>query len=653
MRNMATQGEARLRYEPALDGLRAIAVVAVVLYHLQYHWMQGGFLGVDMFFALSGYLITSLLLEEWDRSLGISLGSFWSRRGRRLLPALFLVLGAVAVFAALRLPHDELGRIRGDGLAALAYVANWRLVITRQSYFDLFSQVSPLRHLWSLAIEEQFYLVWPLIVMLCLRIGRGSRRLLAVVCASGIIASVAAMAFFYDARDPSRAYYGTDTRAHTLLVGASLALLLRSRKRSARLASRVAIMAGPLAAVACAAAFVLVPEGSSRFYQGGSLTFACATAAVVAAAVHDERSRLRRLLSREPLGWIGRRSYGIYLWHWPVIIFVTADRTGLHGIALDGVRVGIIAAAAAASFALVEQPIRRGVLSSRLQAVLAPTGFAVVAVTLLISTTAAAPPPVYLRGERAVATPTPAPLVKPRVPGMPRVYLMGDSVAFSLLFALGSALDHGMGAAYAGEPHVACGMVDGLPVDSHDKPLWFAPQCERTVLPEQRRVALERRPDVFVWLSIWETWDRVINGKLRHVGTPDGDAALLRSISRTVGRLRTRGAHVAILTVSPSAPGAIVRSDQPPPEHFEHLNILLRAYARGHPTEVSVIDLHSLVCPRGAPCPKRVDGLQLRPDGTHFGSEGSKWIGERLAPVIVECWRHPLQPRCSGGSLRP
>ncbi len=195
----------RFRYLPALDGLRAFAVLAVLCYHGGMSWAIGGFLGVDAFFVLSGFLITSLLLVEWRGTGGIALSAFWIRRARRLLPALFLVLGGVALYAAFAAAPTELDRIRSDGLASLFYVSNWRFVFSHQSYFEQFGVPSPLRHMWSLAIEEQFYLVWPMIVYGVLRWRRGSVGALAAVAGAIGIASVVLMVTLYEpGRDPSR-----------------------------------------------------------------------------------------------------------------------------------------------------------------------------------------------------------------------------------------------------------------------------------------------------------------------------------------------------------------------------------------------------------------------------------------------------------------
>jgi len=378
-----------LTYQPALDGLRAFAVASVIAYHFGAGWMTGGFLGVDAFFVLSGFLITSLLLSEWGRRRHIDLPGFWARRARRLLPALLLVLGAIALYAVVLAPTDQLRSLRADGLASLFYVANWRFVLSGQSYFALFTLPSPMRHLWSLAIEEQFYLVWPLVVLACLRIGRGSRTVLAGVCVAGIAASVAVMAMLYEPADPSRAYYGTDARAHTILVGALLALLLARRRPRTRSAGRGLHVLGVVVHADCQRACVSVTNQRSDMYHGGSLLFAIAVAVVIASAVQPGHSPLRAFLSLGLLRWIGMISYGLYLWHWPATVVLNESRTGLSGAPLAALRLAVTVGAAALSFYLVEQPIRRGALRGWKARVALPTGFATAAALLVVTTVGA------------------------------------------------------------------------------------------------------------------------------------------------------------------------------------------------------------------------------------------------------------------------
>src|SRR6478609_4461194 len=232
------QRRRRSPHVPALDGVRAVAVVAVLAFHGGLPGARGGFLGVDAFFVLSGYLITALLLAEWTRSGGrIDLAAFWGRRARRLLPALLVVVAAVAVGGRMLLPPEEVRLLRGDGIAALLYVANWRMILRGGDYFAQTAAPSPLEHTWSLGIEEQFYLAWPLVLCAVLwsrRRGGGVRRRLRVlvaVCVGGAAVSTVALARAYTVDDPGRAYYGTDTRGAALLVGAGLAALLATRDR--------------------------------------------------------------------------------------------------------------------------------------------------------------------------------------------------------------------------------------------------------------------------------------------------------------------------------------------------------------------------------------------------------------------------------------
>ncbi len=378
----------RIPYQPALDGLRALAVGGVIAYHLGYRWAGGGFLGVDAFFVLSGFLITSLLVAERADTGDISLSRFWFRRARRLLPALYLMLAAVCIYAAWYVPDIQLAALRGDAISSIFYYANWHFIAAGQSYFDLFANPLPLDHVWSLAIEEQFYLVWPLIVLGVLRLGRGSRRVLVGATAIGIVVSQAAMVLLYDAANPSRAYYGTGARAHTILVGCLLALALRA-------APQVPARLGPalqgFGVLALGAMLIAFDRGraGSLYFHGGSLAYAAVVAVLIAALVAPT-GILRRAFALPPLRYVGRISYGLYLWHWPVIVFVTAERTGWTGNRLNLLRVVITFAITMASFHLIEQPIlRRRPAIARSRALL-PVGITLVLGAVLLGTSGAA-----------------------------------------------------------------------------------------------------------------------------------------------------------------------------------------------------------------------------------------------------------------------
>src|SRR4051794_2930819 len=209
----------RLPHVDALDGLRGVAVLGVLAFHLGH--LRGGFLGVDLFFVLSGFLITSLLLAEWRRDGRIALGAFWARRARRLLPAVLVLIAAIAAYAATNPPSVAMHALRGDALATLAYVANWHAIVADHSYWELFSVPSLLAHTWSLAIEEQLYVVWPLIVVVALRFGR--RALLFTALGLGVASAIAMIVLHGDGDPTSRVYFGTDTRAAAVLFGAALA----------------------------------------------------------------------------------------------------------------------------------------------------------------------------------------------------------------------------------------------------------------------------------------------------------------------------------------------------------------------------------------------------------------------------------------------
>jgi peptidoglycan/LPS O-acetylase OafA/YrhL len=424
------QSRGRIPYEPPLDGLRAVAVLAVLFYHADLSWAPGGFLGVEAFFVLSGYLITSLLLTEWRQTGSIDLVAFWGRRARRLLPALFVLLAAIAVYAALIASPSEFGQIRGDALSTLAYINNWWQVRAGQSYFDQFETPSPLRHAWSLAIEEQWYVVWPLIVILVMRRCRSERALLVV---SLILAGGSALAMdrlFVSFSDPSRAYYGTDTRAQALLLGAVLSAA-RIGRRETRTQPRVWNAAGGSAcALAVGAIWVLTPDHATWLYRGGFFLDAALVAVVIHRALQPGPNLLRRVLSWAPLRGLGMISYGVYLWHWPIFLVLTRTRTGLEGLTLVAVRLLATLVISLLSYWIVEQPIRRGALAPRPAIALGAVSVVVLVAALVVATSIPMPGPGMIRPATQASQQAPTgtePTPRARTPT--RVLLVGDSTA--------------------------------------------------------------------------------------------------------------------------------------------------------------------------------------------------------------------------------
>lgn len=350
------------RYMPGLDGLRALAVMAVIAYHLDLPWAPGGLLGVCIFLVLSGYLITDILAAQWYNSRSINLKDFWLGRIRRLLPALFTMLGGVMLWIYLFDP-SRLSSLWDEILAAVFYSSNWWLIFQQVSYFDSFGPPSPLGHLWSLAVEEQFYLLWPLLLGLGLCYVPRKSRLISLITALAI-ASAAAMALIYQpGLDPNRVYYGTDTRAFALLIGAVLALMWPSRQLSTDLSSRQRLKldaAGGTALVAVLAMIWFSNQYQSFLYYGGLVLFSIISAVLVAVLAHPA-SRLGRLFGFPPLRWLGVWSYGIYLWHYPVILLSSPSINTAGVDMLLAVKQTVLSIILAAlSWYFIENPIRHG-----------------------------------------------------------------------------------------------------------------------------------------------------------------------------------------------------------------------------------------------------------------------------------------------------
>jgi peptidoglycan/LPS O-acetylase OafA/YrhL len=359
------------RYMPGLDGLRAVAVLAVIAFHLGYGWAPGGLLGVGIFFTLSGYLITDILLSQLARHGHVKLGRFWLARARRLLPALFAMLVIVVAWVTVFGPAQP-QQFRDAVVANALYVGNWQLIFGDVSYFARFAPPGPLNHLWSLAIEEQFYIVWPFLLLLGVKLVRetplasGVRPRLAVVTLALALLSAILMAVVYrPSLDPSRVYYGTDTRAFELLFGAALAMVWPSRKLSPRIGAgaRATLDALGVAGLVVIALMIWRTDQYSTFlYRGGFVVLSIATVLVVAALAHPA-SRLGPALGWKPLRWLGVRSYGIYLWHFPVIVLTTPGGIANGAEPLrELAQLAAIVAIAALSWRYLEEPVRHGAI---------------------------------------------------------------------------------------------------------------------------------------------------------------------------------------------------------------------------------------------------------------------------------------------------
>ncbi len=344
----------RHRHVPALDGLRGVAILGVLLFHTGH--LPGGFLGVDLFFALSGYLITDLLLRETDATGRISLAAFWGRRLRRLLPALAVMLAAVTVAAWALGPPDLVRTTLGDLPWAQTHLLNWHLLAESAGYWDRFGAERVFEHLWSIAVEEQFYLAWPLLVAVLVRFGRRPGRAVAAAAALISLASLLLMAAL--AEDPSRVYTGTDTRAFSLLLG-SLAAAPPVRASSSSSSAPCACAVLPLRRSAAARMWLLASgTGTPWLFTGGLFAHSLLAAALIALAASEPDTAVSKALALRPLRWLGQVSYSLYLWHWPVIVLLSPEATGLDGWRWTAVAWTVSIALAALSKHLVEDPIR-------------------------------------------------------------------------------------------------------------------------------------------------------------------------------------------------------------------------------------------------------------------------------------------------------
>lgn len=637
---------------PALDGLRAIAVGLVLVGHGGVPGVSGGFIGVDIFFVLSGFLITSLLLDELGRSGRIDLTGFWIRRARRLLPALVLMVLSVGA-AREFLPYQSLDGLRGDAIAAFAWVANWRFVAQKTDYFTQ-GAPSPLQHTWSLGVEEQYYILWPvLLIAVTLLLAARARRYFAkitvghvrlaafVIATLGAAASAAAAMVFTSDATRDRIYFGTDTRAQALLVGAAAsALLVRDwsalnrgwcliRTRWGRRIARVL----PIVGVAALAALTHYATGSAgEFRHGLLIVVAVAAVLVVAPVALEQRGMLARALAWRPLVWLGAISYGVYLWHWPIFLVLNGERTGWSGLGLFGARCAVTLAVAGVSYWAIEQPIRRW----RPQRVpLLPLAAATVAsaaaATILVVPVGTGLHEVGLPpGVSAVAAVSPSPPGEnrpapgPRDPNQPfTVSVFGDSIGWTMMHYLPPT----PGFRFIDHTVIGCSLVRGTPYRYIGQTLEQRAECDTWPGRWAAQIAQDRPDVALLVIGRWETVDRVNEGKWTHIGDPTFDAYLNFELNRALDIVGSTGVRVMVATVPYSRggekpDGRLYPEDQP--DRVNEWNTMLRN-AIGQRPNVGIVDLNKKLCPDGVYTAK-VDGIKVRSDGVHLTPEGVKWM---------------------------
>ena len=657
---MAPVSAAPVGRRPALDGVRALAVTAVAVYHFgggDTSALPGGFLGVDVFFVLSGYLITGLLLAEFGRTGRIDLVAFWVRRLRRLMPALLVMVLVVSGWVWWATPPDAYPGRRSDVFWTLGYLANWHLVRTSETYFAAYGSASPLRHAWSLAVEEQFYLVWPALALGLMWLGRrwlghriGAPTAVAVAALVGIAASATWMATAYLPLYPSAAYYGTQGRVQELFVGVLLATVIGSvrDRRPAVTAAGVAGLVGLLAAIA------VMSDDGAFFYSGGALLVCLATAGVITGVELAPRSRLARAFSWRPAVALGRISYGVYLWHWPLVVMIPLSGSWGERWGQQALRVALTLGAATASFVLVEQPVQRSrrVLHTSARVV----GAAAVSVALVVAVSI---PATALPGTLADQVSQSSDRACPgeaidvlrtctwpagHSPDRPvGIALLGDSTAR----ALAPGLDdwaRSTGKRWLEAAWKRC-TAAGVTVLAGSEP---APDIPSRACRDQgarliRDALAADEPPVVLVAEFWGHHQRLlVDGQRLAPGTPAHDAALRAGYEQVVEQVAAYGGRVVFVELPPPGEqlGAQVAGGRPagsarPPvggngRFVDGFNALLQAVAADYPGVASTVSVTDLICPQGR-CAALQGDLLVRRDGVHY----SIGFARRLVPELL------------------
>jgi Predicted acyltransferases len=606
----------------ALDGLRGVAVIGVLLFHGEH--LKGGFLGVDLFFVLSGFLITSLLLAEHRGADTIALGAFWARRARRLLPALALMLFGVILYTALYADPTALSNIRDDALSTVGYVANWRSVFAHQSYFNLFIARSPLEHTWSLAIEEQFYVVWPLVVVGVARFTR-RRPIAPTIFAVAVVLDVgsfALMTALYNPQNTARVYFGTDTRAGALFAGIAVAAAIATWGHLRGTFARVALEGAACAAILGMAALWSQLHGEApRLYHGGFVAAALGAAVIIMAAVHPRRGPIAIALSFAPFRWLGIISYGLYLWHWPVDVFLDGDRAGVSGWPLFALRTAVALAIAIASYVWVERPIRRGAIAGRQWRWVTPA-IAGVLVVAIFAVTAG-----------AKGLPIPKDDTGRAKPG--GVLVVGDSVSRTVAPGLDRA-----GFDVTNDGINGCRLLRGVVhefIQTASCPWLRLWRREVKVLQPKAVVLVQGAfelsdirppgsPSVFVPGSLF--WANYYYAMLKQV----------------VDVLSADGAKV-VLPLIPcfgqvGAGAAFAKSGAFDVDRVRAANRVIQLLA-SRDRRIIAPDLFGFLCPQGVYV-ANLGGVKIvRFDGTHFSAAGSDLVAKFLAPFVAKGMERP------------
>jgi peptidoglycan/LPS O-acetylase OafA/YrhL len=718
-----------------LDGLRGLAVIAVVLYHAGITWANGGFLGVEVFFVLSGFLITSLLIREWLTTGAIALRGFWARRARRLLPALFVLVIVIGVYYAHTGIVGSVPGLFGDGLAALFYYSNWHQIAVGSSYFVQSGPTSPFQHTWSLAIEEQFYVIWPLLVIglawMLTRARRGVRTadgppsdaqavrwlnaLLGLALVMIAASAVDAALLFHGGKGLDRVYYGTDTRASGLLAGAALAILMARRRlagpvgaaegsrgeagssREAGSSAAAVRRSGPagvalalislVSAVALAGTLVLMARTNGNedhwLYPWGFLLVDAISVGLITVILTTPRALASRVFAIGPLRWLGTISYGLYLWHFPLFLWIVRT-PALHGAALFAVRIGAALAVSVASYYLVEQPIRRRRWPVWMVRGMAPITAGAGVVSLALAASAAAipspasapapPAPTKLAGNQGpcgvqlanteytgeVAPPKsqestfqtyslargtvtwPAAQTTKTFTTCPpeRAMVVGDSIAFTIgVPFLYNEQEYGLATSDAATLGCAFGVRGEVDVNGK----WEDPPkgCRDEIASLAAEATAFGANEIIFELGYRDEFNWKVDGKVVHLcerAYDDYVEARMRRFIKVLGEDGKRKLlFLSVPYVKPPAQADGSPAPQASTKRHSEINALLSEAAKSDPGNATVLDIDKVISPDNQ-YTTDLNGQLCRFDGIHV----TVYCAEVLEPHILEAARDLL-----------
>jgi peptidoglycan/LPS O-acetylase OafA/YrhL len=622
----SNQRGAPLPHLAALDGVRGFAVLGVLLFHGGFTWAKGGFLGVSTFFTLSGFLITNLLVRERERTESLDLLRFWGRRLRRLMPAALATIGLIGIVWWRIGTPEQLATLRGDMLASLGYVANWRLWSSGVSYGSLFSEPTPFQHFWSLAIEEQFYVIFPIVVLVLMK--AGGRRLLTTFCALAAAASIGLM--WWQRTDFDRVYYGTDTRVAELLFGVLLALWWSKQPRNTSTATKTEPLfdvVGVLATLVIVVAWVTVHESAIGLAQGGLPVYAAASTVLIYCATRA--GFLARAFSLSSLRWAGLLSYGLYLYHWPIFLLLSEERTGLPLGPLFLLRMAVTIAAALLSYFLLEMPIRRKTLlsSSKSASCAALASIGIVALCAFAVSTdppqSAIPYANMKVGSLGTTTVSLSPPTSATSQTAKTVWIIGDSAAVDEAPALASAFES------AGASTFLFGAGPGFGLTN--------PEIDWR--RDWSTVIAENKPELVVLM--FGSWD------LSYIRA-NGEEAYTRTVEEAIALLTSNGIRVMLLPVMPGGSLDVSAVDRVFAKVAERNPLLV-----ANPSIRNAFQAPDGTTPRYWVDDAGVVHLLRKTDNWHLCQEGAANLAALIvAEAVQRGWSSPVTSDWTNGAWR-